>query len=208
MAARSCYAATGSSSHLHTSRRDAATNAYFSVFGWCLPSPTFIFSTPINANFLTQYVRVNPANNLPSYTTEIFTTNATVSYPSTWYSILYNYQASRWDIVESAPANPSLVAHDAYMNKGNFAQGWNMDEGWFVQGPCPIEAPIAGSGISLYNLGTSNWALLQPTMPNGLTDDADTFSTPYGCFTASITVNVLTANSSWLAVSRSPYIAP
>lgn len=175
----------------------AGTNAYFTVFAWCNAKHGFVYQTPINANFLMQYVRVNPVNNLPSYTTEIFTTNSTVSNPSTWYSLLYNYQTSRWDIVESGPSDAGLVAH-----------GWSLDEGYFAPGPCPIEAPIAASGISVYNLTTSTWELLQPTMANGLTSDANTIDTPYECFSASINVKVLTANSSWIAVSRPPYIAP
>jgi hypothetical protein len=171
------------------------TTAHFTVYNFCLSSPKFIYDTQITQAFLNAYVRINPANNLPSYTTEIFTPDNNISGNSTWYSILYDYQTSKYDLVSS-----SSVGGGAQMNF------WSMYEGYFAQGPCPILAPIGASGIAFHNSNDQSWELVVNSMPGGAQTEAiasTTASSSNSCMLPNATINVkfLIPNSSWEGVS-------
>jgi hypothetical protein len=167
------------------------TTAHFTVFNFCLSNPNYVYDTQITQAFLNTYVRINPANNLPSYTTEIFTSNSTISGNPTWYSLLYNYQTSTYDLVMSSP-----------VGGGSPMNFWSVYEPYFAQGPCPILAPMGASGVVFHNSLSKNWELLAKSMPGGAQTETITSSAPGSantCFLSNgtISINILTPNSSW-----------
>jgi hypothetical protein len=130
-----------------------AQTAHFSVYDFCASPPAFIFDTPVDARFLSNYVRIG-SDGLPSYTVETFTKDSVPAATSTWYTVLYNYASARYDLIISAPA----VTFSAT------AGGWSVVELYGAPGPCPIVAPSGASNIAYHDTAQRAWVALQPAM--------------------------------------------
>ncbi len=135
----------------------AGETAHFTVFNFCLSSPTFIFDANVNAQFVSEYVRRGPQRR-QMYVSEIFTPDQQITGTSRWYSILYNFSKHRYDIIISAPAIGSYQA-DAF--------GWSIIEPYAAAGPCPSVAPVMASGLALHNTQTGAWDSVTPSLAGG-----------------------------------------
>jgi hypothetical protein len=135
----------------------ATAVAQFTVFNFCLPSASFIFAANIDSTFLRNYVRLTDGG-FPSYVSEIFTSDTATSGSSTWYSVLYNFQRHRYDLIASVNAN-GFFQGDAF--------GWSIVEPYPAQGTCPQIAPALVTQLSTHNTITGAWDAVTPFMAGG-----------------------------------------
>ncbi len=189
-------------SSFYISTADGET-AHFTVFNFCLSSPTFIFDATIDREFLRDYVRLTDGD-FPSYVSEIFTPDTKPSATSTWYSILYNFRRHRYDLITSVNANGFFQA-DAF--------GWSVVEPYAAEGTCPRMAPALASHLSAYDTATHAWDAIAPSMAGGVytflgVQAGSTNSCLFGDAAggASIDFTLITPNSAWEATS--PRTAP
>lgn len=177
--------------------------AHFTVFDFCLASADFIFDAPIDRTFLRDYVRFIGDGDFPSYVSEIFTPDRIPTATSEWYSVLYNFERHRYDLITSAKA---IGVYEPA------AFGWSIVEPYAAQGTCPQIAPALVTHLSAYNTSTSAWDAVRPAMANG----AYTFIGLQGgssnpCLlgdatgTASLEFTLISENNAWEVTSpRNP----
>jgi hypothetical protein len=177
----------------------AAQTAHFTIYNFCLPAPAFIFDTPIDAQFLTDYVRIG-ADGLPSYAMETFTPDFTPAATSVWYTVLYNYTAARYDLIASAPAASAAFTPNS--------AGWSIVELYAAQGPCPHIAPSSAAHVSFHNTLLRAWLLEQPMLTDYLISyvgyeggSANACFTPSGSLSAAFQFSVTSPNWSWNVTS-------
>jgi hypothetical protein len=171
--------------------------AHFTVYNFCLPAPAFVFDAAIDTRFLSNYVRVGP-NGLPAYTVETFTPDLSPGSASKWYTILYNYATSRYDLIASAAA-------------GGFAPtggGWSIVEAYAAPGPCPRIAPSSASNIAFHAASGGTWLPQQPSLTAYTTSyfgfEAGSTNPCFnaaGSAPATLQFALTTPNSSWKVTS-------
>ncbi len=179
-------------------RNDDATDrsAHFTVFNFCLAAPTFIFDTQITSAFVSQYEGRLP-NGEQGYVVESFTPDAVPNRTSTWYTIVYNFSAQRWDLFISANAQGFYSAT---------AFGWDIAETYFAQGQCPQLAPSGSSVVAYFDSASNAWVLQQPTMPAGLTTQivqgpGSSCFLPNGSQPATLQFQLESPNMNWIVTS-------
>lgn len=178
----------------YTSWPDGSREADFTVFNFCESAPSFILATPIDRQFLQDYVR-DLGDGLPAYVSEIATADSIPSGTSTWYSLLYNFRGHRYDVAASAPAI-------GFIDPGAF--GWSVVEPYDAAGPCPQIAPAITTNLSVHNTSTGGWDAVTPTLAGGAysyisVEGGSTNSCLLGdsSGSASMDFTLVTPNSEW-----------
>jgi streptogramin lyase len=174
------------------SNTGTGTTASFFVVDVC--AGTIPFATPMNSAFAQNYTRIS-LRGVPELLSLVFSTDAVPTASSVWYAMIYNYAASRWDIVSQKTGI-----------SGN-ATGVSTWLSEFVVGQCPSTPPIAADLMYLYNASSGNFEVLAPTMAHTTTS---VFTTNPTCYLpdisgpASFAFAVSVPNSSWGSVATPP----
>jgi hypothetical protein len=112
------------------------------------PVPTF-YLTPIDANFSARYVRPNESG-LPSVVTEVFSSNrdAYTNPNATWYTILWNFQTKRWNVMNTSHGNQAAPGFAGDVLTYTFPGVTNLPE------LCPTIPPLIAQDIHLLDPST------------------------------------------------------
>ena len=137
----------------------AGATAQFTVYDLCLPSPTLVFSSTIDAAFLHKYVRLSP-DGTPSYTVEMFTPDTFPGNNSAWTALLYDYPAAKYDTMVTLSAK-GATAPDA--------ASWSVVELYDSAGVCPRMAPVSANFAAMHDALADMWDPVTPSMPDGVT---------------------------------------
>jgi hypothetical protein len=171
--------------------------AEFYVFNFCSTNPFFAFTTPLDASFETDYVRVQNRDKgngekerLPYYVTEIVASNKgtqSLGPTTTWTALLYNHTTRSWDRVYSTVGSTSASSG-----------GWSIFEEYYQAGLCPPLGPkFSVDSLKLYNANNRQWELVAPQM-DGKTTSVNPFAQS-NCF-----YNDATGNANYLFFLKTP----
>ena len=142
---------------------NGSTSSFY-VFDFCTNPAVFLAWYDIDSAFVTNYVRYlnrGPGSvRAQSYVEESFTPDRHPNAKSTWYSLLYNFGAHRYDVMGSDKLHTGVpFSHGAF--------GWSVAEPYAAAGPCPQIAPAVLNKLELHDTKGSGWKPVTPSLAAG-----------------------------------------